>query len=113
MNTLYFLCVRICIVEKPVFNVWKVTTGIDIFIHYQIKKDLPPVFEIKWTKDERLLDCKNYKYNGGGLNDGCFSIKSPSQKDAGKYSCSVKNAVGTTKEDFTFGNYTISLLFSQ
>lgn len=73
---LYYLCVRICIVEKLVFNVWKVIIGMDnIFIYYQIKKDLFVVFEIKWIKDERFLDCKIDKYNGGGLNDIYFSIK--------------------------------------
>lgn len=89
--------------ERPIFDVWSVTTGMEgITIHYDVKKESPYVTDMKWTKDGETIDKRNRKYNGGNLKDSYFTISSPSVEDRGIYSCVVTNAAGTTKMDVLF-----------
>lgn len=60
--------------------------------------------DIKWAKDEEILDLENKKYVGGSLADDFFIIKSPTEKDGGTYSCTVTNAVGSVSNIVTIGN---------
>lgn len=60
--------------------------------------------DIKWAKDEEILDLENKKYVGGSLADDIFIIKSPTEEDGGTYSCTVTNAVGSVSNIVTIGN---------
>lgn len=86
------------------FDLWDVTTGMEgIKIHYGVKKRAPYVNEIKWIKDKIPIFNRNKKYEGGELNDSCFTITSPTIEDRGNYSCVVKNAVGNVQKEVHFG----------
>lgn len=88
----------------PIFDVWKVMTEKEgLIIHYKVREEKPFVYDIEWTKDGNTLDNKT-KYKGGGLKDECLTIFSPTKRDKGKYTCKVKNAVGSEKKEFVFGN---------
>lgn len=97
---------KICLAELPCFDVWKVMTDFDgITIQYAVKYIRPKVFNIKWTKNEKLLDFENTKYTGGSLEDKFLKIKSPTEADGGKYCCTITNAVGSSSMDVTFGKF--------
>lgn len=53
------------------------------------------------------MDFRNPRYVGGGLLDICLTITSPTKDDKGKYSCTVKNIVGSTSKDVILGNVQI------
>lgn len=76
-----------------------------ITIQYAVKYIRPKVFNIKWTKNEKLLDFENTKYTGGSLEDTFLKIKSPTEADGGKYCCTITNAVGSSSMDVTFGKF--------
>lgn len=106
-----FSLIRCCIIGIPIFDVWGVTAGIEgITIRYGIKKRPPYVNEIKWIKDGVHIFNNNRKYNGGELNDGYFTIASPTIEDRGNYSCVIKNAVGSVQKDVRLGTYMYSLI---
>lgn len=97
-----------CIVELPVFKVWKVTAGMEsVTIHYKVKNNAPRVFDIRWIMNGEGLDFKTQKYVGGGLLDNYLTITSPNEADKGTYSCTLTNAVGCTSKDVIFGNVEI------
>lgn len=97
-----------CIVELPVFKVWKVTTEVEsVTIHYKVKNNASSVNDIKWTTNGEELDFQNQKYVGGGLLDSYLRITSPNEADKGTYSCTLTNAVGCTSKDVIFGNVRI------
>lgn len=96
--------IRCCFIGPPLFEVWDVTTGMDgIIIHYGLKKRPPYVNEIKWMKDEVPISNRNNKCEGGGLNESCFTITSPTIEDRGNYSCIAKNAVDCAKKNVQLG----------
>lgn len=59
---------------------------------------------LQWTKNGLKLNLMNEKYLGGGLNDGCLTIKSPTTNDQGTYCCTVSNAVGSESQEVKLGN---------
>lgn len=59
--------------------------------------------KIEWTKNGETLVFNNKKYDGGGLNDGFITIKSPTKADRGTYACTVTNAVGSASKNVTLG----------
>lgn len=98
------MCFKIS--EKPYFNSWKITTGkekITIYYGYKISERSPKVLKIEWKKNGENIKTNSGKYDGGGLNDGCFILKSPTMDDIGNYSCTVTNAVGSASEHADFG----------
>lgn len=98
-----------CLVEPPSFAVWKVTTDIDgINIHYEVEDKRPNVFNIKWTRNGKLLDFENTNYAGGSLEDKILRIASPTVADRAKYCCTITNAVGSASMDITLGNFQFS-----
>lgn len=98
------MCFKIA--EKPYFTRWKITTGkkkITINYSYKISERSPKVLKIEWTKNGENIEIKTGKYDGGGLNDGFFILKSPTMDDIGNYSCTVTNAIGSASEHADFG----------
>lgn len=98
------MCFKIA--EKPYFTRWKITTGkkkITINYSYKISERSPKVLKIEWTKNGENIEIKTGKYDGGGLNDGFFILKSPTMDDIGNYSCTVTNAVGSASKHADFG----------
>nr|XP_034332290.1 uncharacterized protein LOC105331445 isoform X1 [Crassostrea gigas] len=89
--------------ERPVFEVWRVTTeGKSVTIHYKVKNNAPRLNDIKWKKNGEGLVLKTQKYVGGGLSDSYLRITSPNETDKGTYSCTLTNAVGFTSKAVTF-----------
>lgn len=89
--------------DQPLFEVWKVTTGIEgITIHYEFKQESPFVYTIRWTKNGKPLYNKDKKYVGGDLKNRFFTITSPTKEDTGNYSCTATNAVGKSSQEVTF-----------
>lgn len=103
-STIGLSLIRCCFIGPPFFEVWDVTTGMDgIIIHYGLKKRPPYVNEIKWMKDEVPILKRNKKFEGGGLNESCFTITSPTIEDRGNYSCIAKNAVRSARKNVQLG----------
>lgn len=77
-----------------------------ITIHYKsgVLKQSPEVHQIEWTKNGQQLDNNGKKYVGGGVQDSCFTIKSPTNDDRGNYSCKLINAVGSVSTTISLGN---------
>nr|XP_034321578.1 uncharacterized protein LOC105323062 [Crassostrea gigas] len=86
--------------EVPYLNDLEVTTGDEgIIIHYEITGQSPKVQRIDWKKDGQILNTNVWKYIGGSINDSSLTIRSPTEKDKGKYSCIITNAVGSVSKD--------------
>lgn len=97
--------------ELPILNDLRVTTedeGITIHYSYKVLKQSPEVKHIDWCKNGEPLDRKSEKYIGGSLNENCFTIKSPTDEDRGKYSCTITNAVGSVSKSVIFGRPNIT-----
>lgn len=94
------------IADKPYFTSWEIATGkrkIAISYSYKISERSPKVLKIEWTKNGENIETNSGKYDGGGLNDDSFILKSPTMDDIGNYSCTVTNAVGSASEHADFG----------
>lgn len=88
--------------EIPFMEDLKVTNeneGITIYYSFVVSEKSPKVQDIKWSKNDQPLDMIYNKFSGGRLTDNCLVIKAPSADDKGKYSCTVKNAVGSVTKD--------------
>lgn len=59
---------------------------------------------IEWSKNGQPLQHDTEKYVGGGIDESCLTITSPTNEDKGNYSCKVTNAVGSVSKDITLGN---------
>lgn len=81
--------------------------GITIYYSFVVSEKSPQVQDIKWSKNDQPLDMI---YNGGRLTDDCLVIKEPSADDKGKYSCTVKNAVGYVTKDIELGKFPYVLI---
>lgn len=65
---------------------------------------------MKWSKNDQPLDMNYDKFNGGTASDDCLVIKSPSDDDKGKYSCTVTNDVGSVTKDIVLGKFPFVLI---
>lgn len=78
--------------EQPCFDDLKITTDMEgITIHCRfgvLSKESSQVHDIKWTKNDEILDLKIEKYIGGSLADS---------------SCKVTNKVESVSNIETFG----------
>lgn len=59
--------------------------------------------QIQWTRDGVELNLKSDQYIFGSLEDIFLKITSPTEKDIGKYVCTVTDDIGSTQQDVTLG----------
>uniref|UniRef100_A0A8W8NTZ8 Ig-like domain-containing protein n=1 Tax=Magallana gigas TaxID=29159 RepID=A0A8W8NTZ8_MAGGI len=88
--------------DMPFLNDLKVTTeeeSVTIHYNFRVLENSPQVQDMQWRKNDQTLNMKDVKFIGGGLNDSCLVISSPSGNDKGNYSCTVTNAVGSVTKD--------------
>lgn len=84
--------------------------GITIYYSFVVSEKSPKVQDIKWSKNDQPLDMIYNKFSGGRLTDNCLVIKAPSADDKGKYSCTVKNAVGSVTKDIELSKFPFVLI---
>lgn len=59
--------------------------------------------QIQWTKDDVELNLESDRYSFGSLDDIFLKIKSPTEKDIGRYICTVTDDTGSTQQYVTLG----------
>lgn len=59
--------------------------------------------QIQWTRDGVELNLKSDQYIFGSSEDIFLKITSPTEKDIGKYVCTVTDDIGSTQQDVTLG----------
>lgn len=84
----------------------------EIKIHYSfgVSENSPHVQDITWSKNGNPMYIGYDKFIRGSLHDSCLIIKSPSEDDKGKYSCTVTNAVGSKEKDIVLGKF-VSIIY--
>lgn len=99
-------CLFFFYLEPPCLEELSVTSkNHEIVIHYvfEVLETSPIVKEIRWAKNELILDLSNEKYRGGRLEDHCITISSPGEDDKGVYTCKVLNAAGHDSKNVKLG----------
>lgn len=71
-------------------------------------KDSPAIDIVTWCRVGQGLRTNSYIETGYQYNQ--FIITSPSEKDSGKYICTVKNAVGSVSKDVDLGEYPLFIV---
>lgn len=99
---------QIIFADAPNLEIKKVTSekdGVVIHVRYSVSDQSPAVDEIKWTKDEQLLQTRTekYSYNKGTQYDATLTIHNPTRSDCGKYTCTVSNPVGAVTKSIIIG----------
>lgn len=97
----------VSISEKPQIKDLKVTTengDITIYCIFEVLIKSPKAHYIAWSKNDQTQNTKNKQCIGGSIHGSCFPITLPSERDIGKYTCTVTNAIGSVSRDVKLGN---------
>lgn len=95
------ICLHI-VGEKPQIKDLKVTTEnghITIYCIFEVLIKSPKAHYIAWSKNDQTQNTKDKHCIGGSIHESCFPITLPSERDIGKYTCTVTNAIGSVSRD--------------
>lgn len=107
------ICLHI-IGEKPQIKDLKVTTengDITIYCIFEVLIKSPKAHYIAWSKNDQTQNTKNKQCIGGSIYGSCFPITLPSERDIGKYTCTVTNAIGSVSRDVKLDVPNVKILF--